>query len=467
MQTQSASDYDAESDAASTIVGLMHRAERGINDNAVIASARQHISEDYLTHLAVGSDELDCEIGLTPTSRLLPVLEKLELSFRPAGPGAPKLRHGLGYSNALFMSAELLLLDNATLAPLLLIEEPEAHLHPQLQSRVIDLLLSRADGNRLSSSVSAEAAEATDATAESDAGVVPLLETKPVQIIVTTHSPNMASALPVEALAIVSENAVYSLAQNQTRLLSGDYRFLRRFLDVTKSNLFFARGVVVVEGDAETILLPALAAKVGNSFSKLGVSVVNVGHVGLFRYSRIFQRTDGKAMPVRVACVRDMDVPPAGTPQELKGKLKAANEFSAEDLAARRAKLSSEDEGAVKTFVSDSWTLEYDFAAASWAAATIAHQAASLAAKADSSGAIDDVQRKEVIAQAHAAIDAAKFAGQPLETVALKIFAPLRNKSISKVVTAQFLAELLDDSHLASTDLPKYLQETFEYLSVL
>jgi putative ATP-dependent endonuclease of OLD family len=54
-----------------------------------------------------------------------------------------------------------------------------------------------------------------------------------------------------------------------------------------------------------------LAKALKRSFSKYGVSVVSVGHRGLFRYSRIFQRTDERRIPIRVACVAARDVPPA------------------------------------------------------------------------------------------------------------------------------------------------------------
>ena len=58
----------------------------------------------------------------------------------------------------------------------------------------------------------------------------------------------------------------YPLSRDLTKLEAADYSFLRRFLDVAKSNLFFAKGAVVVEGDAENILLPTLATLVAGRF---------------------------------------------------------------------------------------------------------------------------------------------------------------------------------------------------------
>lgn len=46
----------------------------------------------------------------------------------------------------------------------------------------------------------------------------------------------------------------YDLAEGKTGLEKGDYLFLQRFLDSTKANLFFAKGVIMVEGDAESII---------------------------------------------------------------------------------------------------------------------------------------------------------------------------------------------------------------------
>ncbi|MGM3213493.1 TOPRIM nucleotidyl transferase/hydrolase domain-containing protein, partial [Klebsiella pneumoniae] len=84
-----------------------------------------------------------------------------------------------------------------------------------------------------------------------------------------------------------------------------------RFLDATKANLFFARGVLVVEGPGEALLLPALAEAAGHSLSAHGVSIVNVGDVGLYHYARIFQRAESAvSIGMPVACITDRDIVP-------------------------------------------------------------------------------------------------------------------------------------------------------------
>ncbi|MFE1036614.1 ATP-dependent endonuclease [Streptomyces sp. NPDC058807] len=348
MRAQGEDDFDEKTGSASTLVGNLRRAERQIGDNDAVTAARDDINTGYLQKFSIGSDVLRGEIGVAGDATLARALERLELTLF-AGTGE-WTRHGLGYDNALSMAAELLLLNNNNaFAPLLLIEEPEAHLHPQLQTRIMDLLRDRA-------------------------GAAKTAGTPPVQVILTTHSPNLASAIPVEHLTLVARGSTFRLAPGLTHLDEGDYAFLTRFLDVTKANLFFARGVAIVEGDAEAIVLPALAQAVGKSFNECGVSVVGVGGVGLFRCSRIFQR-EGEQIPVAVACIRDWDLVPAGTSAEMRKKLKCSAEMTKEEIDKHVAGLRDEDDGHVRTFVSDHWTLEYDLAAASWTMATLMHQA--------------------------------------------------------------------------------------------
>ena len=125
------------------------------------------------------------------------------------------------------------------------------------------------------------------------------------QVILTTHSPTLASSADPERLIMLNDGEPFPMGASYTKLSSDDYKYLQRFLDATKANLFFARGLLIVEGDAEVLLLPALAEKLGLSLAKYGVSIVNVGSTGLFRYARIFQRQPQNGV------VTEIDIPVA------------------------------------------------------------------------------------------------------------------------------------------------------------
>jgi putative ATP-dependent endonuclease of OLD family len=279
------------------------------------------------------------------------ILEKLQLLIDEED------RHqGLGYSNLLFMATELLLLEQEQDDfPLLLIEEPEAHLHPQLQMKFLKAL--REDFGRS--------------------------ETPRLQSILTSHSPNLASKAPLASIIIMARGVAFPLKPAETELDDGDYEFLEKFLDVTKSNLFFARGVLIVEGDAENILLPTIAELLGKPLEDYGVSIVNVGSTAYARYARIFQRKDAQRwIPIRVVCIRDLDLWPRRAalqgptdaigfkevlPKKANGKggnaarwIDFYTDEALETFRKDRCKLNGQN---VRVELSDEWTLEYCFAA--------------------------------------------------------------------------------------------------------
>lgn len=257
----------------------------------------------------------------TSDIQLKAILESLSLN-------APEINPGLGELNLLFIAAELLLLkDDADGGmKLALIEELEAHLHPQAQLRLISYLQNEYNEND-------------------------------VQIIISTHSPILASKINLKNLILMKNGFGYDLAEGKTGLQKGDYLFLQRFLDSTKANLFFAKGVIMVEGDAENILIPVIADIIGYPLEKYGISIVNVGSTAFLRYSGIMIRKDGNSIGIPVSVITDCDIRPYDVDPVTNGK--KLNEKTTESANAEKAKNEKYTNGSVRGFTSPRWTLEY------------------------------------------------------------------------------------------------------------
>ena len=257
----------------------------------------------------------------TSDIQLKAILESLSLN-------APEINPGLGELNLLFIAAELLLLKDDTDGgmKLALIEELEAHLHPQAQLRLINYLQNEYNEND-------------------------------VQIIISTHSPILASKINLKNLILMKNGFGYDLAEGKTGLQKGDYLFLQRFLDSTKANLFFAKGVIMVEGDAENILIPVIADILGYPLEKYGISIVNVGSTAFLRYSGIMTRKDGNSIGIPVSVSTDCDIRPYDV--DSVTNTKKLNEKTTESANAEKAKNKKYTNGSVCGFTSPRWTLEY------------------------------------------------------------------------------------------------------------
>lgn len=127
------------------------------------------------------------------------------------------------------------------------------------------------------------------------------------------------------------------MTEGMTGLQKGDYLFLQRFLDSTKANLFFAKGIIMVEGDAENILIPVIADILGYPLEKYGVSIVNVGSTAFLRYSGIMVRKDGNTIGIPVSVITDCDVKPYDIDPETKER--KFNEKTAESAQAEKEKI--------------------------------------------------------------------------------------------------------------------------------
>ncbi|MFJ5373020.1 ATP-dependent nuclease [Pectobacterium versatile] len=435
----------------SRLVGLMAFTQHHLGQHHVIKSVEKDINDNYLSQFAFSGDSIQSRIRIAPDLALTPILEKFELSLLPGAHIDPDARctRGLGYNNALFMATELVLLRDGEELGLLLVEEPEAHLHPQLQERVMDLFKEHSNGNH---------------------------EQKRVQVIMTTHSPSLVSTARIEDMTLVHRAQTFPLAAGKTKLKRTDYSFLRRFIDATKANLFFARGVMMVEGPAESILLPAIAEMCGRSFSEHGVSLVNVGNTGLYHYARILQREgSGPDIPIPVVCLTDRDIVPdvakAYVSTPAKGKRFDSDYDVAEIALTVQRKKERAEGGKTIVCVSGRWTLEYDLAL--YGCAKLMYLAITLAVKAKSRDErLEESDEIATLATAEAQWSILEAAGHNAETLAAIIYQPLQEKDASKAIAAQYAAYLVCTGAYGKNEelfnkLPPYLQTALLHLTTV
>lgn len=234
---------------------------------------------------------------------------------------------GLGYANLLYIATVVLWLERAQEFDLMLflVEEPEAHLHPQLQTVLLDYLDEQA---RLSA----------------QAKPLPGKPSGRIQVIATTHSPQLASRVSTQNVVVVraadepsptgaadtAGDALPALPYPRTRafalgalkMTQRERRKVDRHLDATRAALLFARQVILVEGIAEAVLLRALADHVvfptGND-EKNGhehnrhcreqfraISIIAVGGVDFVPFLRLVLH-DHAALVDRVVVITDGD----------------------------------------------------------------------------------------------------------------------------------------------------------------
>ena len=289
----------------------VNEAHAELAGHAEVVNTAERISRRLIA-IAGEQHAVALTLGLAPT-RVDALLRGLRVLIDDGVRGVPDA--SLGSANLIFLALKSLELDRLVTDgdrdhTFFAVEEPEAHLHPHVQRLVYRYFLGAGDDGDKAES--------------------------PLTTILTTHSPHIASVTPLRSIVLLrhdaEEDATVAVSTATAPLTKRDEADLQRYIDVTRGEIFFARGVILVEGDAERFLIPAFADALNIPLDVLGITVCSVGGTNFTPYVKLLRPG---ALNIAHAILTDRD-PNGSKPPLVRRRLIAVAKLIEDDVDYKR-----------------------------------------------------------------------------------------------------------------------------------
>ncbi|MEK4510832.1 DUF2813 domain-containing protein [Paenibacillus anaericanus] len=278
--------------------GIISRANSELLQRTEVSTTKSNINTNLtkiystLSPIGLHIEQSRLDFIVNVIKPYLPFKASLE-----ADSGLNLFQNSLGYNNIIYIATVLSDMNDrvekdSTIHHALLIEEPEAHLHPQLQLNLYNFLKEQICNDNC-------------------------------QLFITTHSPTLTSKSELEKLFITESNSFKcvgdcfvdreneKLVQNKKTLNNDDIKskrkMLERYIDVTKSQMFYAKSLFLVEGISEELLLFAFSKLENFRFEELDIEVIQTG-TSFYPFLLLFNSTNpAKKINKRVSVITDDD----------------------------------------------------------------------------------------------------------------------------------------------------------------